>query len=205
MNGITLSRAIKEKYPQIPIVLLSSVGDESKSKFPGLFFSVLNKPVKYKHLLDIVYSGINQGQDLKREATKPAKILHDGFAAQNPLNILVAEDTPINQKLILMVLAKLGYHPAVANNGTEVLSLLETGYINVVLMDVQMPKMDGLEATRLIRSEKKHQPIIVAMTASAMAEDKQACFEAGMDYYISKPIDLQEIVTTLEQISARLN
>ncbi|MFC4874701.1 response regulator [Negadavirga shengliensis] len=205
MNGIALSRTIKEKYPQIPIALLSSVGDESKSKFPGLFFSVLNKPVKYKHLLDIVYSGINQGQDIKRETTKPAKILNDGFAAQNPLKILVAEDTPINQKLILMVLTKLGYQPLVANNGAEVLSLLETGSINVVLMDVQMPEMDGLEATRLIRSEKKHQPIIVAMTASAMAEDKQACFEAGMDYYISKPIDLQQVVATLQKISARLN
>ena len=103
------------------------------------------------------------------------------------------------------MLAKLGYqHIAVAVNGLEVIEKFDESFYDVILMDVQMPDMDGLEATRLIRSKKYHQPVIISMTANVMAEDKEACRKAGMDDYISKPIRLEDLVAVLEKWSARL-
>ncbi|MEX2514470.1 MAG: response regulator [Cyclobacteriaceae bacterium] len=204
MNGVDLSMAIKEKKPQLPIVLLSSIGDDSRKKHPGLFFAILNKPVRHKNLMEVVYSSLNVHQELKKEIAQPGARLEEEFAKRNPLSVLVAEDTPFNQKLIVVILNKLGYEPAVANNGREAIAMLEEKNFDVILMDVRMPEMDGLEATRLIRSQNLHQPVIIAMTASAMAEDQQACMKAGMDKYVSKPIDLHQIMVTLMEVYQKL-
>ncbi|MBB5287634.1 signal transduction histidine kinase/CheY-like chemotaxis protein [Rhabdobacter roseus] len=205
MNGVEMSLIIKARYPQIPIVLLSSIGDESKRKYPELFFEVLSKPVKYEALSKVIFAGLKQESGLKNAAVmKPETVLNDRFAEEYPLTILVAEDNAINQKLILRVLSKLGYLPLLANHGKEVLAMLEYKAIQVILMDVQMPEMDGLEATRRIRSGTGYQPVIVAMTANAMAEDQQACLDAGMDHYISKPVNLQQLVVLLKGISGRI-
>jgi len=123
------------------------------------------------------------------------------FAEQFPLRILVAEDNLINQKVIKQLLTKLGYQPLVVNNGREALEMVATNPFDVILMDVQMPEMDGLEATRMIRRQKMAQPVIIAMTASSMAEDKIACTEAGMNYFVSKPISFSELLTTIKQAS----
>jgi CheY-like chemotaxis protein len=109
----------------------------------------------------------------------------------------------INQKLILRVLSKLGYNAALANNGQEVLDKLNEAFFDLVFMDIQMPVMDGFEATKRIRSDFATQPKIVAMTANAMAEDRDACLAAGMDDYMSKPINLQELVLMLEKIALK--
>jgi CheY-like chemotaxis protein len=118
----------------------------------------------------------------------------------------VAEDNPVNQKLILRVLSKLGYtNVAMANNGFEAVEKFNEQFYDIILMDVQMPEMDGLEATRLIRLKQYHQPVIISMTANAMQGDREECMKAGMDDYISKPVRLESLVTLLEKWAVQLN
>jgi CheY-like chemotaxis protein len=118
-----------------------------------------------------------------------------------PLRLLLAEDNAVNQKLALHLLKRMGYRADVAANGLEVLEALRRQTYDAVLMDVQMPEMDGLEATRLIRQEleKDAQPRIVAMTAGAMKEDREECLAAGMDDYISKPVQVEELIGALRK------
>jgi signal transduction histidine kinase/ligand-binding sensor domain-containing protein/ActR/RegA family two-component response regulator len=121
------------------------------------------------------------------------------FAEKFPMNILVAEDNLINQKVIGQLLKKFGYKPVIVNNGREALELTQAEKFHMVLMDVQMPEMDGLEATALIRKQNTYQPVIIAMTASAMPEDKLNCLQAGMNYFISKPLGFAELLIHLEK------
>nr|WP_293273351.1 response regulator [Nannocystis sp.] len=116
-----------------------------------------------------------------------------------PLRILAVEDNATNQKLILLMLERLGYRADSAYHGLEALEALARHTYDVVLMDVQMPEMDGLEATRRIRQQPGSQPRIIAMTANAMDSDRQACLAAGMDDYVSKPIQVRELRLALER------
>ena len=118
-----------------------------------------------------------------------------------PLRILLAEDNAVNQKVALGILSSLGYHAAVAANGIEVLQSLELADYDVILMDVQMPEMDGLEATRHIRQRmpREKRPRIVAMTANAMQGDKERCLEAGMDDYLPKPVRHEDLSAVLDR------
>ena len=202
MDGVHLSEKIKESFPDLPIILLSSIGDETRKKFAHLFSSIITKPVKQQQLLSVVQLVFNSLKPVSVQAHS-ARILYDNFAEANPLNILIAEDNLINQKLIVRVLGKLGYTSKVTATGIEVIEAFEREFHEVILMDVQMPEMDGLEATRQIRKRFEKQPIIVAMTANAMVEDREECFAAGMDYYISKPINMEELLKVLGEVSAR--
>lgn len=125
------------------------------------------------------------------------------FAENNPLSILVAEDNVVNQKLTLIILKKLGYKADVVGDGELVLKALNLKKYDLILMDVQMPEMDGLESTRRIRQQNTAQPVIVAMTANAMKEDREECFAAGMDDYVSKPIKLGELLKVLQKWSLK--
>ena len=119
---------------------------------------------------------------------------------RHPLRILVAEDNAVNQNFVLLLLRHLGYGADVAGNGLEAIAALEAATYDLVLMDVQMPECDGLEATRRIRKRWPGTagPRIVAVTANAMAGDREACLAAGMDDYLSKPISVEELTTALE-------
>jgi signal transduction histidine kinase/CheY-like chemotaxis protein/HPt (histidine-containing phosphotransfer) domain-containing protein len=122
------------------------------------------------------------------------------MAKEHPLSILLVEDNPINQKVVLMLLKRLGYGADIANNGVEALSMIDQRTYDLLLMDVQMPEMDGLETTRRIRARKlTRQPPIVAMTANAMAEDRQACLDAGMNEVITKPFKFETLIATLQR------
>lgn len=129
----------------------------------------------------------------------PSTLLTREFGEKYPLRILVAEDNIINQKLIIRILNKLGYDPAIAANGLEVLSFLKNHTFDVILMDIQMPEMDGLEATIAVRSSDIKQPVIIAMTANAMQEDKDECLRIGMNDYLSKPIHLESLLNGLSK------
>lgn len=126
----------------------------------------------------------------------PALNVH--FAEQYPMRILVAEDNPINQQLILIILTKIGYQPEMAENGLQVLNKLKEKNFDMVLMDVQMPEMDGLEATRIIREQDGPQPVIIAVTANAMEGDREECIARGMDDYLSKPVNLEGLLRILK-------
>lgn len=124
------------------------------------------------------------------------------MATRHPLRLLLAEDNAVNQKVALRMLGKLGYRADLAGNGIEVLQALERQQYDLVLMDVVMPEMDGLEATRRIRQIDRpgvKQPRIVAMTANAMPGDRELCVGAGMDDYIAKPIRVEALMAVLER------
>jgi signal transduction histidine kinase/DNA-binding response OmpR family regulator len=207
MDGLQLARRIRSQHGKLKIILLSSVGDEHSKLQTELFASVLTKPVKQntlrKHILTQLTS---QSETIANEELVSDKKLSVEFALKYPLNILIAEDNPVNQKLAERVLTKLGYKPSKALNGQEALDALKLNSFDLILMDIQMPVMDGLEATQHIRKlATQVQPIIIAMTANAMAGDKEICLQAGMDDYISKPVKLENVVAILEKWSIKIN
>ena len=129
------------------------------------------------------------------------------MGARLPLRILLAEDNLINQKLALILLERLGYRADVVENGREVVAALQRQAYDTILMDVQMPELDGMEATRLIRRDfpPDRQPHIIAVTANAMRKDRELCVAAGMNDYVSKPVELRELVEVLEHARALLD
>lgn len=198
MDGAQLARKIRETHANLPIILLSSIGDERSRKYQTLFNYTLAKPVKHHELNNVIIGQFkNNAPGVQRVATK--HVLSTEFGNKYPLQILVAEDNAVNQTLIMMVMKKLGLVPDLAPNGVKALEALVAKPYDIILMDVQMPEMDGIEATRIIRQQSYHQPVIIAVTANAMQDDKEACIEAGMDDYISKPIELEKLMTMLEK------
>ena len=117
------------------------------------------------------------------------------------MRILLAEDNPINQLLATTILNKLGYDPQIANNGLEAIDLLNEQQFDLIFMDMQMPEMDGIEATRHIRQNLSVQPIIIAMTANAMQGDREECLQAGMNDYLSKPVKPEDLMIMVEKWS----
>jgi len=183
-------------------MLLSSISDTFYKEHPDLFCSVLTKPAKQHILCRNIHNQImSKEQPVVTEKMKgiATQKLSVEFAAHYPMNILVAEDYIMNQKLALRVLSKLGYEADLAENGLEVLEAIRHKEYDVILMDVQMPEMDGLRATENIRTQMINQPVIIAMTANALQESRDECLRAGMDDYISKPINLEFLVAALEK------
>ena len=201
MDGIALAKSVRKVNPEMRIILLSSMGNEQSRSEAQLFNVILGKPAKhhvlYKHIIEQLKNNGNLPQE-----PHPLKTLFSlDFAKQHPLDILIAEDNYVNQKLAVHILEKMGYKPEVASNGHEVLNAFTKKRYDLVLMDVQMPEMDGLEATQFIRTHMSEQPVIIAMTANAMAEDREICLKAGMDDYLSKPMKLAEVIAALEKWS----
>ena len=202
MDGAGLARAIKDMSNAVPVIILSSIGDTSRKKYPGLFSAVLIKPVKQNQLLKSIYAELGDRKEIVQIEEKQTHVLNVNFAEQYPINILIAEDNPVNQMLIQRILVKLGYQTNMAQNGREALEMLSEKSYDVILMDVQMPEMDGFEATKNIREQDIDQPYIVAMTANALTEDREICLSQGMDNYISKPMKLDILVSVLKEAYA---
>ena len=211
MDGLTLATAIRALPDRqtLPLVMLTSLGREEKGERVDKvnFADFLNKPIKQSQVYNAL-SGIVAKQPLKVKPTSEQiatrsfstpPSLDPHLAERHPLRILLAEDNRVNQQVALSLLEQLGYRADVVGNGIEVLEALHRQSYDVVLMDVHMPLMDGLAATKRICIEmpRAERPRIIAMTANAMQGDKEECLAAGMDDYVSKPIREQELVQAL--------
>ncbi len=220
MDGLTLASEIRRHETQrrphahasaLPLLMLTSLGWQESGVEEIGFAAFLVKPVKASQLYDILVGILAQEDQLPEARDKAGETEPSQFDARMgdrlPLRILLAEDNAVNQKLALHLLERMGYRADVAGNGIEVLDALRQQTYDVVLMDVQMPEMDGLEATRAIHWEwaRQQRPRIVAMTANAMKEDRAACLAAGMDDYLSKPIRVEELVNALNKCRSQGN
>ncbi len=207
MDGLELAQALRQKAPALPLVLFSSLGRKEAGDREGLFGATLAKPLRQSQLFDTLVTLLAQRQAGTAPRARPAaKTSVDATLAQrHPLRILLAEDNVVNQKLALRLLQQMGYRADLASNGVEAIESVERQTYDVVLMDVQMPEMDGLEASRRItaRWPANQRPRIVAMTANAMQGDREACLAAGMDDYVTKPIRVEALVQALTRAAPR--
>ena len=210
MDGLELAWEIRKIHSpeSLPLILLSSLGhhdqDEKETLERAGFAAVLSKPIKPSPLLNALIDVLSEQpvRVLNPKATVSSQF-DEQMAERLPLKILLADDNATNQKLGLMILQRLGYRADIAGNGIEVLQALERQPYDVVLMDVEMPEMDGLEATTKIRKRWSDAgPHIVAMTANAMRGDRDRYLEAGMNDYVSKPIRIKSLVAALETCAA---
>ncbi len=208
MDGAELGARIKadEQLREIKLLLLTSMGKwsgEERLKELG-FAACLYKPLKQSHLLDAVTELLDEGA----KVLPPAKVTEATLAIEEAavtrrrgVRVLLVEDNPVNQQLACRLLERAGYEVVTAWNGREACEALERERFAAVLMDVQMPEMDGYEATAAIRvreGQERHTPII-AMTAHAMKGDREQCLASGMDDYLTKPLRLEEMLMTLER------
>jgi PAS domain S-box-containing protein len=203
LNGLELVGAIEGLALEraIPSVMLTSVGLAAREL--TAFAASLTKPVKPSALHDTIVSVLSGGAGPSRaRGTRPA--MDGAMAARLPLRILVAEDNLVNQKLVLHLLGRHGYAADMVENGLQAVAAAEANDYDVVFMDLQMPELDGLEATRriLVGHPDGGAPHIVALTANAMQEDRAMCLAAGMSDYLSKPIRPAELVGALERAAA---
>jgi len=204
LDGLTLAEEIRKRpaNKNLPLALLSSVrlrGDDPRPANAGVSVFIY-KPIRPEQLLDSLYRALNI--HLQKEKKAPVAPMFDaGFAQRLPLRLMLADDNPINQKVGLSVLQKLGYRAEVANNGLEVIQALEQKAFDIIFLDVQMPEMDGLETARQIcqRWVTDKRPRIIAMTGNALLGDREKCLAAGMDDYISKPVRIGELQAALER------
>ena len=205
MDGIRLAQNIRGRYGHIPIILLSSVGDEYKKNYNQLFSAVMTKPIKQQLLYRHILAGLqHQGRFVTDGRQGPSR-LPENLSATFPLQIIVAEDNEINQQVIQYILQKIGYTPTIVTNGQEAVDAAEAMTYDIIFMDLQMPEVDGLEATRLIRGNKTiDQPVIIALTANTMEGDEEECLLAGMNDYIGKPVKLEELLGKIRKWALHL-
>ncbi len=206
MDGMALARQMRSAGVKWPLVLFSSLGRREAGDTEGLFNAYLAKPLHQSQLFDTLLSLlVHDAEAPKATNGRATPKMDPGMAARHPLRILLAEDNVVNQKLALRLLQQLGYRADLASNGVEAIESVERQPYDVVLMDVQMPEMDGLEASRRItdRWAAAARPRIVAMTANAMQGDREMCLAAGMDDYLTKPIRVDQLIETLHQATPR--
>ncbi|NJL43665.1 MAG: response regulator [Pseudanabaena sp. SU_2_4] len=217
MNGMTLATEIQNipHCRNLPLIMLTSVGKVKVVDVGQNFARFLNKPVRQSQLYDTLVRVLNKQSIRDKPVSKIASRLSNRLSENLPLRILLAEDNLVNQKVATRILERMGYRADIVANGLEVLEAIQRQNYDVILMDLQMPEMDGLEATRRIIQDwsnlsehdrmgasmngSKKRPRIIAMTANAMHGDRETCLAAGMDDYISKPISIEELVSALKR------
>jgi CheY-like chemotaxis protein len=191
-----LERVADIKCPRLILFRLGQPLPQSPAD--GLPFATLSKPIKtvpFYQALSILGNRVGKG------AVTQARVEDRPVAEEIPLKVLLAEDNAVNQKVALRFLERMGYNADAVGNGIEVVNAFQTRDYDLILMDLQMPEMDGLEASRRIRRTlpAERQPKIIALTANAMQGDREICLDAGMDDYISKPVKMHEIVAAIRR------
>ncbi|MFH1026665.1 MAG: response regulator, partial [Pseudomonadota bacterium] len=202
MDGLMLAREIRSQNRSLPLVLFSSLGRREIGPDSSIFAAQITKPLKPSQLFDALMTILAEQPITVRQSDEATTgQLDPDLGRRFPLRILLAEDNAVNQKVALRLLERMGYRADVAANGLEALAALQRQPYDVVLMDVQMPEMDGLEASRRIKGNwpPGARPRIIAMTANAMQGDREKCLAAGMDDYITKPIRTEALVSALSQ------
>jgi CheY-like chemotaxis protein/HPt (histidine-containing phosphotransfer) domain-containing protein len=197
LDGLAVAQEIRRSRDaeRLPLILLTSLGRREEAADNRLFAAHLTKPIRPSQLYDALLDVFGEGAAAP-QLGEPEKAARD--EAPVGLQILVAEDNAVNQRLALLMLEKLGYRGDVVPNCVEALAALERRRYDVVLMDVQMPELDGLETTRRIHERwASERPHIIAVTAGAMSEERERCLAAGMDDYLSKPIRIEELSAAL--------
>ncbi len=216
MDGVTLAKQIHSipDFHSLPLILLSSIGQLENNNYIRQvnWHTIINKPIKQSQLSDILINVFSSksGQDNSFVVQNNVHSQFEDIASVTPLKILIAEDNIVNQKVITNILKRLGYRADVVANGLEVLETLRRQSYDLILMDVQMPEMDGLTATRQIRTLwhspnsnfQGNPPSIIAMTANAMEGDRENCLAAGMDDYLSKPVRINQLMSKLKNLKS---
>ncbi len=198
MDGVSFAKVVRQLGLELPMILLSSLLHLRKED-RAIFHASLTKPIKARQLQDTlleVITGISYKNVNRAAFSKEHK-----FSELWPLRFLVVEDNSINQKVSLKLLESLGYRADVVSNGLEAIEAMSNVSYEVVFMDMQMPEMDGVSATKHIRAKSAYQPYIVAMTANVLQGDRERCLAAGMDDFIAKPIRLEELKAAIMRAS----
>jgi CheY-like chemotaxis protein/HPt (histidine-containing phosphotransfer) domain-containing protein len=212
MDGLMLAQEIRQLpgSARLPLVLLTSMGvrTDSPEFMQAGFATCLTKPIKPAQLFESLVRVVTGLRATPKPVVPANGKLDPKMSQRLPLRVLLCDDNLINQKVATRLLGQMGYTPKIAGNGLEALAAIDSGVFDLIFMDVMMPEMDGLEATRQIRLRQKDRAvnpnykspmIIVAMTASAMPGDKEKCLEAGMDDYLSKPVRPEEVRAVIER------
>ncbi|NWF90092.1 MAG: response regulator, partial [Ignavibacteriaceae bacterium] len=205
MDGLMLAKEIRQLYSSssLPIIILTSVGKKEFSlDTDSLNISaVLTKPIKHNQLYDTIISVLADSEKRTYNKRLKAVQISDTLAEKFPMKILIAEDNVVNQKVAQRSLERMGYRPDVVANGYEAVEVMKKIPYDLILMDLLMPEMDGITASKIIRAQCVKPavcPKIIAMTANAMKEDKDKCLKAGLDDFISKPIRMEELQAMIE-------
>jgi CheY-like chemotaxis protein/HPt (histidine-containing phosphotransfer) domain-containing protein len=203
MDGAMLAQAIKKQpgKKKLPLVLLTSFGRRETKEISQMFAAQLSKPVRPSLLYETMLSVFANQPILVRENVQSLSEFDRKMAEKFPLRILLADDNVVNQKVATRMLERLGYRIDLAANGLEVIQALERQPYDLVFMDIQMPEMDGMEASRQIhiRFPAERVPRIVAMTAHALQGDRERFIAEGMDDYLCKPVQISELVRALRK------
>jgi two-component system, sensor histidine kinase and response regulator len=198
INGIELARRLRKIKPEIPIILLTAFGQEEEKKAAeevGIKV-FLTKPISSVTLYDVIIFVFDKGRKHKSEIQKTS--VYQSYIMGLDVSVLVAEDNPTNQEIAKAILGKAGIKADIAKNGLEAVDMVKNKPYDIVLMDIQMPGMDGYEATGIIRKDPRFAKLpIIAMTAHAMKGDEENCLKAGMDGYVTKPIQQDVLFRTL--------
>jgi PAS domain S-box-containing protein len=204
MNGIQLASEISQyRTPDmLPLLLLTSsdLHREDLRQNRNKFFATIGKPVKQDQIFNFLVNAISGREAaVKTTGTRASKNIPTSQIL--PLNILIAEDNLVNQKLLFRILQAFGYEAQVVSNGREVLEKIDHSSYDIIFMDVHMPEMDGLEASRrIVSTRREHErPVIIALTADALQGDREKCIEAGMDDYLTKPVRMEDVRKGLEK------
>ncbi|MEA3350179.1 MAG: response regulator, partial [Chloroflexota bacterium] len=201
MDGFTLAKKIEKKvHKSLPLIILTSITRQETRTGDAKIDAFLNKPIKASALFDVLI-GLTDSTRAPKEKPKKRAGFDSEMAQKHPRRVLLVEDNLVNQKIALKILERLGYQADLAANGLEALESLERQQYDVILMDIQMPEMDGVEAARLIRKKwpQEQLPYIIAMTAHALEGDREKYLSLGMDDYVSKPVSVEAVVEALKR------
>ncbi len=200
MDGVTLAREIRIRS-QMPLMLLSSSGETIIGNDASLFQMQISKPIKHSNLFNALLK--ITGAEPRQVQSLAEKLFDHTMGVQHPLRILLAEDNAVNQKVGLLMLSRLGYTADLATNGQKALEAIEKATYDLILMDIQMPDMNGIEAARLTREKLGEKcPPIFALTAEALEGDKQRFLDLGFDGYLSKPLQAPALRDTLKSVKS---